>query len=552
MVESSSFTATLLLVALGSAAQPDARAPSRLDGSPYPAGPATVKRVYVVDDSQLPEPHLALTVTTLQGLAARSGGMRGGDFVYRVPTLNGTDSYNLWLRGMRANFSVDVDNRFAGDVPGLVRQFASVAKGYVLFSTKDAAKASIPAAISLCSALDAIAVPDTPEGAAAVAGTKLLLLRNASAQTPEDVFAELADKFSDRTLAHQDPDKYQPLSDYSVFGRMFSFYSANLSASDLAKRAFGRLRDQSAVVGWGSEHDLVKFSSARNSWVNAADWAHGLATLTNLNPREETLSRVRQRRQARAEAGAAARATDATQNKTTVAFLMSDGDNIQWLLNTFATDASWFGSPQRGAIPMGWTLSPALCEMAPSVLDYILTNANPENDSFVGGPSGVGYTYPELQQDAEGFASLSGAFMKKSGMDTLNILSDNPDPALAPLLASDDIRALFVYLYADYSGWDGKVTWVKTASGGSKPAIGGRHKLWKGFETPKSLAKKLNAMSTDPASTDSYALVPVHVWSYKYSDVVDVVSMLNADRVRVVTPDVLVDELTANVVPPIA
>ncbi len=30
----------------------------------------------------------------------------------------------------------------------------------------------------------------------------------------------------------------------------------------------------------------------------------------------------------------------------TVCFLMSDGDNIQWMLNLFAEDNRWFGSPK--------------------------------------------------------------------------------------------------------------------------------------------------------------------------------------------------------------
>ena len=50
---------------------------------------------------------------------------------------------------------------------------------------------------------------------------------------------------------------------------------------------------------------------------------------------------------------------------------MSDGDNIQWLLNWFITDRRWFGSNNRGQTSIGWTISPALSELAPTVMSKI-------------------------------------------------------------------------------------------------------------------------------------------------------------------------------------
>ena len=37
-------------------------------------------------------------------------------------------------------------------------------------------------------------------------------------------------------------------------------------------------------------------------------------------------------------------------------FVMTDGDNIQWLLNWFLTDERWFGSNNRGQVDIGWTI----------------------------------------------------------------------------------------------------------------------------------------------------------------------------------------------------
>lgn len=45
-------------------------------------------------------------------------------------------------------------------------------------------------------------------------------------------------------------------------------------------------------------------------------------------------------------------------------------------------------------VPVGWTLSPALAALAPAMMEYTYSHAS-GNDSFVTGPSGVGYTNPD-------------------------------------------------------------------------------------------------------------------------------------------------------------
>ena len=41
-------------------------------------------------------------------------------------------------------------------------------------------------------------------------------------------------------------------------------------------------------------------------------------------------------------------------NKHTVCFMMTDGDNIQWALNDLTTNERWYGYPDRGQFAMGW------------------------------------------------------------------------------------------------------------------------------------------------------------------------------------------------------
>jgi MYXO-CTERM domain-containing protein len=78
------------------------------------------------------------------------------------------------------------------------------------------------------------------------------------------------------------------------------------------------------------------------------------------------------------------------QNKLYVAFILSDGDNLQYvehLLRKLWNDGG------RGMVPMGWTLSPAMVDAMPGALDFFWTSSTP-NDCLLSGPSGYGYTYP--------------------------------------------------------------------------------------------------------------------------------------------------------------
>lgn len=78
------------------------------------------------------------------------------------------------------------------------------------------------------------------------------------------------------------------------------------------------------------------------------------------------------------------------ENKVYAAVYISDGDNVQYCQHAMA---KIFEQGGRGKVPMNWTISPALAEIAPMMLNYYYGKAT-TNDCFVSGPSGAGYTMP--------------------------------------------------------------------------------------------------------------------------------------------------------------
>lgn len=78
------------------------------------------------------------------------------------------------------------------------------------------------------------------------------------------------------------------------------------------------------------------------------------------------------------------------QNKIYVAFILSDGDNLQYVEHLMR---KLWSNPDRGSVPIGWTLSPAMVDAMPGALNYYHKTST-ENDNLISGPSGYGYTYP--------------------------------------------------------------------------------------------------------------------------------------------------------------
>lgn len=69
--------------------------------------------------------------------------------------------------------------------------------------------------------------------------------------------------------------------------------------------------------------------------------------------------------------------------------------------------------------------------------------------------------------------------------------------------------------------------------------------LWDGYETPSSLAAKLNSAPKDCSVEGGYSLIVVHVWDQTVGSVVETVNMLN-DGVVVVQANELVDLVKKN------
>ncbi|WP_165279866.1 GxGYxYP domain-containing protein [Paenibacillus protaetiae] len=108
------------------------------------------------------------------------------------------------------------------------------------------------------------------------------------------------------------------------------------------------------------------------------------------------------------------------ENKVYLTYIVSDGDNLQYIEGTLP---KLWDNPDRGKIPLGWTVSPLMADAMPGVLDYLNRTAT-DNDVLISGPSGMGYTYPNLWTDQKGldqFFARTNTYMSRAGMNVLTV-----------------------------------------------------------------------------------------------------------------------------------
>lgn len=103
--------------------------------------------------------------------------------------------------------------------------------------------------------------------------------------------------------------------------------------------------------------------------------------------------------------------------KIYLGLVMVEGDNIQY--DQHRMRQMW-DDPARGQVPLGWSISVLLLDIAPAMLSYY-QQTQTENDLLVAGPSGAGYTYPVMWPNSTlpAYMKRSGAYMAQTGMRVL-------------------------------------------------------------------------------------------------------------------------------------
>lgn len=469
---------------------------------------------------------------SLAGLAAKAVNESRGDELVWVETANAS------VRRWGARFLADhpaIRDRGAVGLWDLVDAMArsGLVRGYLLYRADNSVDSpdprqkyrpgmdvSVNVATSLAPFLHGVIIGEALEAEARRHG--LVRLLDARDKTQQWCFDTYRGKFRRDLLCTQDPRKPHA-RDYAIAQGAFTVYGPE----PVVAEAMRWLDPLSPILGWngGDEFYTTKLATVNGQFQTCTDWVQNLPVLMAgaLERKPVALPRFDPRR------------IDWRDRRSTVSFLCSDGDNVQWLETGFFDGPGYYwNNPHRGEIPFGWTAPLThLEQLVPQALDYAAETAT-ANDQLVEWHSG--YFYPDLfatgRPDRWRLLAeqtrRSWALMRRAGVAIIGYnlrYLDKPDArqALEVIAAqTDGLLAILAFQYSPYNAGAGEVWWVRDKRGLEVPVITLRYQIWWNLNqrantgTPMKIAREIaeSAAQADAAGRPRHDWALVHAWSY--------------------------------------
>jgi hypothetical protein len=499
----------------------------------YIKNPVLPISLYVVSlDSMTPGEKTL--VSSLQGIVNN----RCSSQIYTLTSSQ--PDYRIWLEDLRNNYKVSY--QILEDPWGLLDIYKNYIEGYVLYSSKIPKDPSINNACSLASLNNAIVVDEAIESKVRQNG--IIIIKGDCRNTDENwAYNNLWNKgLNHSTVIQLSPDKAAPLRDYAIMSKSLVFYEESKDKTNLRDRIFSSLKNDGICLGWGPD-EFINVSTASKYGVSvvAADWSYNLTTLSafpSTPVSKQTLSNVPK-----------------DESVHYVTFIMSDGDNQQWNLGSNYCSPKWFGAPNRDKLNLGWTMTPSLYYLAPTVFNLYYKSISLEkgDNNFIVSPSGNGYMYPSKFDKTKlvSYINSLNDYMEKVDEKYVAIIDDsafNDIELWNKFTEKSNIQGLFYLDYHRHDKYEGQILWSN-----NKPVVSCRDLLWSNIQNEEELVNKINdrvaSGQTNVSKPDAYTFVCVHVWSKDVSDVETVINKLRQDpNVRIVSPKSFMDLIMKNVI----
>lgn len=474
----------------------------------------------------------AMLAQSLSGLAAQAVNEGKGDqLVWIAP--RGSKSYAEWLSRLLNRTGMKKVKR--GDLWKLVAEFQQkgLVKGYVLYraETKSRDDRALPVneksgdlvdescnvATVVAGLEQGILVDQSIEAEAKQAGLPLLF--DARSSSEHEVFEKYKGQLNQRAILVQSPD-FPYMRDLAIAQRMMVCFGIDSPTPEV----YRWMKPIGAVFGWnvGDEKEGVLQATKEGHVLVPADWALNIPALSVGAPASLEIAQL-------PKFQTPASAASPVSKLPGIALVMSDGDNIQWMLTSFAHNPHYWGDEQRNERPLSWGLPLAdLVHLAPDVYNYLVETQGPRTSILCH----MGYYYPDLFADARGvderkallgeLARQTQVTFEKTGTHFLTFLADELDSRGAlesyDILAknSPSLQGMFAIAYDPYEGGKGHAYWAKRDDGSQVPVTTAAYALWQTTAkkrpqagTPGVLAEKI--LKTSTPGTVNWVIV--HVWS---------------------------------------
>lgn len=402
-----------------------------------------------------------------------------------------------------------------------------IVKGYVLYSydhsegglyeEREGEDHSVNVATTLAGLMGGILIEEGQEARAKQMGLeKLFDARGRTEAWVLDTFGEMLNR---KLLLTIDP-KVANNRAMAVAHRTMAIYGTD----EPLARILEWMEPGSPVMGWnsGNEDHHTKPLTHWGHFQTASNWAMNLPLLSagsetyrtkpvrNLDPRT----------------------IDYDRGRHFTTFLMSDGDNLQWLLGNFCDNESFWANPHNGDFGFGWTVCAGhLNQMCPPVLEY-LSRTQPEAISL--SEHGAGYYYPDefAKERPDRLAVLRdharkiSVQLQESGVKVFSFICQDVDSEEAKAAYRvyaeelEGIAGMIALQYYPYDGGDGQIFWFENKQGVDIPVVTAKfstwnHARWPRGGTPAKVARMTNeyAAEYEKQGLPSFSVTANHAWS---------------------------------------
>jgi hypothetical protein len=491
---------------------------------------ALPKALVRLEQNDFPPPRgsYEMMAQSVAGLAAKAVNEGRSDEMVWIGSANA--GLEEWLDRLLAR-NPDLQMRGVVSFWDLVDLYAKkgIIKGYILYKSdgskgglnehRSGMDCSVNVATSLAGLVDGIIVDERLEREAKAHGlTRLIDVRG---KTQAWCFENYRDQFNRRIVCTQDPRKPH-VRDLAIAQKAFVVYGDDEPLPAVMKW----LEPLSPILGWngGDEFETTDLSARWGHIQTATDWCSNLPVLmagteVTHSPKAQSFD---------------PRTIDWNDRRSAVSFISTDGDNVQWFEVNFFRNVDYWGNPDRGKIPFGWSCCfSQLSQLCPGAIDYALETRSPR-DTFI--EWGGGYYYPDrfgsnrpnrwelLARQAQ----RTWALMKINNTRMIGFncaIYDSPDARKAYEVfarETDGLLAIFVFQYSPYEAGAGETFWVKDRNGIELPVITARYSIWENSNgrkragTPAKVAREIiqTVEQTPQDKPPRYDWVIAHVWSY--------------------------------------
>ncbi|UIR57449.1 hypothetical protein LZQ00_06420 [Sphingobacterium sp. SRCM116780] len=428
-------------------------------------------------------------------------------------------------QGMQS--AIELARNNYGPSEGIKLQLKDLFDGYVLTDVTNNPESNIVASVA-SSVYNALIVDVRDKANYDAAGYTMKY--DARTKSTVDAWNEFKTKVSNKALVVM-PVQTGELRDFAIANNLFVIninkQKENPSSGQnlqLYEEILSWLAPGAPIYGWEQGVDESLFvnraSVKGHVWV-PSDWTYNipLTSLTYKQRQTAVLAKVIN-----------PQFIDWKKDKKFVSYYLSDGDNVQWMMNDFVSD--FYLNGDAAGMKMGFGISASnLLQMAPSQFNNIFNKQH--RDYTLIEALGGGYQYVDnfgLEENRttriNNLAENVAQNMRQHRIKVLGLMAKDVKSAAAKegyqafIDANDQLEGLVVLQYSPYAGGKGEVIWLKNKQGYEIPVISIRYSLWNFGNvnhdregTPAYIAQKLTA-----DGDNKFSVISVHAWS-KFTDI---------------------------------